>query len=108
MTVEAQLHDGTILEFPDGTDPAVVQTTVKRVLAEKYPPTIGGYAKEAFKAIPRGAAGFLESAATGAASILPEEYEKKVAEYAHKIAQKAPQVAPGYEGTLPVQLPWLE
>ena len=29
-------------------------------------PTIGGYAKEAFKAIPRGAAGFLESAATGA------------------------------------------
>lgn len=35
MTVEAQLHDGRILEFPDGTDPAVVQATVKKVLGQE-------------------------------------------------------------------------
>ncbi len=34
MAIEAQLADGRVLEFPDGTDPAVVQSTVKRVIAE--------------------------------------------------------------------------
>jgi len=34
MAITAELHDGTQLEFPDGTDPAVIQRTVKRVLAE--------------------------------------------------------------------------
>jgi len=33
MAIEAQLADGRVLEFPDGTDPAVVQSTVKRVIA---------------------------------------------------------------------------
>jgi hypothetical protein len=33
MSVFAELHDGRRLEFPDGTDPAVVQATVKKVLA---------------------------------------------------------------------------
>lgn len=33
MPVTAQLHDGRTLEFPDGTDPAVVQATVKKMLA---------------------------------------------------------------------------
>lgn len=32
MTIEAELHDGRVLEFPDGTDPAIVQATVKRML----------------------------------------------------------------------------
>jgi hypothetical protein len=32
MPVTAQLHDGRTLEFPDGTDPSVVQATVKKVL----------------------------------------------------------------------------
>jgi hypothetical protein len=32
MTIQAQLADGRVLEFPDGTDPSVVQATVKRVL----------------------------------------------------------------------------
>ena len=32
MSVTAELHDGRVLEFPDGTDPSVVQRTVKRVL----------------------------------------------------------------------------
>lgn len=33
MTVTAELADGRRLEFPDGTDPAVVQATVKRLIA---------------------------------------------------------------------------
>ena len=32
MTITAQLADGRTLEFPDGTDPSVVQTTVKKVM----------------------------------------------------------------------------
>lgn len=30
--MEAELHDGTILEFPDGTDPQVIQATVKKMM----------------------------------------------------------------------------
>ena len=32
MTIEAELPDGRVLEFPDGTDPSVIQSAVKRVL----------------------------------------------------------------------------
>jgi len=32
MAIEAELADGRILEFPDGTDPAVIQSTVKRIM----------------------------------------------------------------------------
>jgi len=32
MTIQAQLADGRVLEFPDGTDPVVIQGTVKRLL----------------------------------------------------------------------------
>ena len=105
MAIEAELHDGTVLEFPEGTNPEVVQATVKRVLAEKYPPTLGGYVKETLKAPLRGAAGFLETAATGAASLLPEDYEKAVVEKAQKYAKKiSPTAAPGYEESIPVRL----
>jgi hypothetical protein len=37
MAIQAALHDGRILEFPDGTDPSVVQATVKRVLGVSAP-----------------------------------------------------------------------
>ena len=33
MTIQAQLADGRVLEFPDGTDPNVIQATVKKMLA---------------------------------------------------------------------------
>jgi hypothetical protein len=33
MTMEAELPDGTVLEFPDGTAPEVIQTAAKKVLA---------------------------------------------------------------------------
>lgn len=34
MTITARMHDGTELNFPDGTDPNVIQATVKRLLAQ--------------------------------------------------------------------------
>ena len=33
MAITAELHDGTKLEFPDGTDSAVIQATVRKVMA---------------------------------------------------------------------------
>jgi hypothetical protein len=33
MTVQAQLADGRVLEFPDGTDPSIIQQTVKAQLS---------------------------------------------------------------------------
>jgi hypothetical protein len=38
MTIEAELADGRILEFPDGTDPSVIQTTVKKMLGQDKQP----------------------------------------------------------------------
>lgn len=35
--IQAQLEDGRILEFPDGTDPAVIQSTVKKMLSGDQP-----------------------------------------------------------------------
>jgi len=32
MTIQANLADGRVLEFPDGTDPQVIQATVKRII----------------------------------------------------------------------------
>jgi hypothetical protein len=37
MAITAQMHDGTRLEFPDGTDPAVIQATVKKLMAQQAP-----------------------------------------------------------------------
>lgn len=46
MTITAQLADGRTLEFPDGTDPAVIQATVKRLVggrpAEPAPDPLEG------------------------------------------------------------------
>lgn len=39
MTVRAELHDGTVLEFPEGTSDDVIQSTVKRIMAS--PPKTG-------------------------------------------------------------------
>ena len=37
MTITAQLADGTTLQFPDGTDPAVIQATVMRMIQQEQP-----------------------------------------------------------------------
>lgn len=36
--IEAELADGTILEFPDGTDPSIIQQRVKSMLAQQQAP----------------------------------------------------------------------
>jgi hypothetical protein len=77
MAIEAQLADGRILEFPDGTDPGVIQATVKKVIASSQPKTtFGGQTKEFFKGLAPGAVGLLESAATGASALLPSDLDK--------------------------------
>lgn len=40
MTIVAELHDGRRLEFPDGTDPAVVQKTVRNILGVTDAPPV--------------------------------------------------------------------
>jgi len=37
MTIEAELADGRILEFPDGTDPKVIQGVVKKLVSAEAP-----------------------------------------------------------------------
>lgn len=39
--IEAELHDGRILEFPDGTKPEVIQATVKKMIGGESKPAGG-------------------------------------------------------------------
>jgi hypothetical protein len=43
MAIEAQLFDGTILEFPDGTDPSVISGTARRLTMERQKPAEPAY-----------------------------------------------------------------
>lgn len=59
MTLEAELADGRILEFPDGTDPAVIQATVKRLIGgENKTPTITERGQSLLGGVNTGIAGF--------------------------------------------------
>ena len=49
MAIEAQLFDGTILEFPDGTDPAVIRATAKRLTLERRPKEQAGFVSSALE-----------------------------------------------------------
>lgn len=103
MPIEAELPDGRVLEFPDGTNPAVIQATVKKVLGVVPQTTVLGQVKEGFKGLIPGAVGLVESAATGASALLPEDYEKAAREKIASVAgaAKAPfAAAPGYEETV--------
>ena len=90
MAIEAELADGRILEFPDGTDPKVIQNTVKKLmgLAE---PKLGDYVKDIPKALGRGATGLLETSAIGASALLPDEYEKAARKGIAGLAEPAKQ-----------------
>lgn len=60
MAIEAELADGRVLEFPDGTDPGVIQATVKKVMgASTTPPpaTAGDRATAGASGFNRGLAG---------------------------------------------------
>ncbi len=53
--IEAELHDGTVLEFPDGTNPAIIQGKVKEILAGKV-----SYPGMAAEALGRGVQGVVD------------------------------------------------
>ena len=42
MSITAEMHDGTRLEFPDGTEPAVIQRTVQSLLVKQKPTATTG------------------------------------------------------------------
>lgn len=71
--------------------------------------TVPGYVRESLKAFPRGLVGSLESAALGAASLLPgdtgEGFEKTAREGIKGFAERLkPTVAAGYEEAIPVKV----
>lgn len=88
MAIFAELADGRRLEFPDGTDPAVIQRTVKRIIASETPPAEGVGA--AFRG---GLEGLLSRARTGIEGIFdPEEAARRGLERGEDIGQR---FAPG-------------
>lgn len=75
MAITAELHDGTKLEFPDGTDPAVIQRTVKSTLAARQQPerSLSEKVGDEVRQIPRQVgltARYAAEAATGLADTL--------------------------------------
>jgi len=81
MAIEAQLADGRILEFPDGTDPSVIQSTVKKVLGVAQPQAEAPAATPAASVAPAPAASSILTPPTAqgkvesAADVLPDEEE---------------------------------
>jgi hypothetical protein len=109
-----QLPDGRIARFevPEGTSPEAAQqmmelelpSILKQPTLPKPEITLGGQTKEFFKGIPSGAVNLLESAATGASALLPEEMEKsarKTISETAAAAKKPFEAARGYEETIP-------
>ena len=81
----------------------VIAAVQRRIGAAEPKTTFGGELKEAAKGIIPGAAGLLETAATGAAALLPEEQEMAVRAKASDLAgaaREAFKAAPGYEESI--------
>lgn len=55
MTIEAKLFDGTVLQFPDGTDPQVIQRVAKEQTAQRRQAAAGQPAAPAAPVAPAGA-----------------------------------------------------
>jgi hypothetical protein len=86
MAIEAQLADGRILEFPDGTDPSVIQATVKRIVAQSSGPKQSTIGSE----LVRGAKQALSSGRTGFGSIFdPNEAARAGVARSEAIGQEA-------------------
>ena len=90
---------------PEGASNAEVIAAVQRRIGatQEEETTLGGELKEAVKGVIPGAAGLLETAATGAAALLPEEQEMAVRAKAAELAGAARETfaaAPGYEDSV--------
>ena len=101
MAYTVALPDGRTIEFPDNVPQDKAAAIIQQQFPEFAPKTSAvGQAKEFLKGIPAGAVGLLESAATGASALLPEDAEKSAREGIKRVATaaKAPfTAAPGYE-----------
>jgi hypothetical protein len=64
MAIYAELFDGTKLEFPDGTDPLVIQKTAKRLTLERQPKPESGVGTTAADVGKLVTAGAVQSAAS--------------------------------------------
>jgi len=87
---------------PEGATKQQVIAAIQRRLGAsgESDTTLGGEIREAFKGVIPGAAGLLETAATGAAALLTEEQEMAVRAKAAELAgatREAFKAAPGYE-----------
>ena len=68
--IEAELPDGRIVEFPDGTDPAVMQAAVKKLLAASQPePSMGDNILGGLEAAGTVASGIIAEPVAGVAGI---------------------------------------
>ena len=65
MTIEVELVDGRVIEFPDGTSQDVIQSTAKRATQDKY----FGVSTEALKAAPAAPMSFGDTARAGIAGL---------------------------------------
>lgn len=103
MAIYAELFDGTRLEFPDGTDPAVIQATAKKVTQALPPPVPEkpedvGFVRGAGAALKRGVESFED--VTGGLGLAKTALTGTEAETAQKMqeikrAQAKPQETPG-------------
>ena len=86
-----------------GVESRLQQLRAEREELLKPKPTVGGYAKEAFKGLVPGAIGLVETAGTGIASMLPDSTEKAAREKIKELAglaKKPFEAAPGYEDSV--------
>jgi len=106
--MDVRMPDGVIVRgVPDDITQEELLRRYKLYAAENR--TIGGYAREALKAVPRGLVGGLEQAALGAAALLPGDteggFEKTAREGIKGFAERLkPKAAVGYEEAIPTKL----
>lgn len=101
MAYTVALPDGRTVEFPDEVPKDKAAAIIRQQFPALAPQTTAlGHAKELVKGVVPGAVGMLETAATGASALLPDEMEKAAREKIASVASaaKAPfAAAPGYE-----------
>lgn len=105
MAYTVALPDGRTVEFPDDLPKDKAAAIIRQQFPELGAPktTAFGQVKEGFKGVIPGAIGLLESAATGASALLPEDMEKSAREKIKSVATSAKEpfaAAPGYEDTI--------
>jgi len=104
MAIQAQLFDGTVLEFPDGTDSSVIERTAKKLTLEKQktaqqkPPEEVGIFEGAGAALKRGVESFGDIGAgygVAKSSLFGTEEETRKKMEAAKQEAAKPETAPG-------------